>query len=73
MASRPGRRVSIPSGRGFWAGLLKEMEDEKPGEVSIPSGRGFWAGLRVVVDAAENKVCLNPLWSGLLGRHGRPA
>ena len=36
--------VSIPSGRGFWAGKPKTKNADGKVIVSIPSGRGFWAG-----------------------------
>ena len=39
-----GMTVSIPSGRGFWAGKFEVLRNSKGGYVSIPSGRGFWAG-----------------------------
>ena len=36
--------VSIPSGRGFWAGKDVGIAAHIKTIVSIPSGRGFWAG-----------------------------
>ena len=40
----PTPRVSIPSGRGFWAGRHGHQRSRLSPRVSIPSGRGFWAG-----------------------------
>ena len=37
--------------------------------VSIPSGRGFWAGQTRKRHPRPSRPRLNPLWSGLLGRH----
>ena len=39
-----GEGVSIPSGRGFWAGQKTRIGRGHSFTVSIPSGRGFWAG-----------------------------
>ena len=60
--------VSIPSGRGFWAGLLEGQSSWLILAVSIPSGRGFWAGQRTRGSTVIRSASLNPLWSGLLGR-----
>ena len=60
--------VSIPSGRGFWAGHRNQTGALRCSIVSIPSGRGFWAGIVKSPDGIIYDVGLNPLWSGLLGR-----
>ena len=63
-----GSKVSIPSGRGFWAGLSAAGKWGRKEIVSIPSGRGFWAGFVSFKAEQQLAKCLNPLWSGLLGR-----
>ena len=60
--------VSIPSGRGFWAGSSAFQVPTWTQYVSIPSGRGFWAGPLFLSFIFSGDSRLNPLWSGLLGR-----
>ena len=55
--------VSIPSGRGFWAGLMASMFVlNVMVNVSIPSGRGFWAGTNLWYNALfESDKSQSPL------------
>ena len=66
--ARKSYDVSIPSGRGFWAGSCYGKYSYLILLASIPSGRGFWAGQLNGASKWPPKNCLNPLWSGLLGR-----
>ena len=55
------RQVSIPSGRGFWAGerILRPLRQGH--KVSIPSGRGFWAGQDRAGRTGADKSSQSPL------------
>ena len=56
--------VSIPSGRGFWAGLFTAPDDWGHKSVSIPSGRGFWAGpSEELTEAVMGQVSQSPVAS----------
>ena len=51
--------VSIPSGRGFWAGMYQSDDFSDNRWVSIPSGRGFWAGKMAKEQKVANVFGLN--------------
>ena len=63
------RTVSIPSGRGFWAGEVRTVLIDGEPWVSIPSGRGFWAGrIRPAPKTSISKVSIpsgRGFWAGM--------
>ena len=60
--------VSIPSGRGFWAGPQPPTREQENDNGLNPLWSGLLGRPKRVVDHVSWCASLNPLWSGLLGR-----